>query len=109
MQDAGDLVEAFRARRLSPIEALDEVAARIERVQPLVNAFTTTCLERAREEAAGAEARYARGEARPLEGVPFAAKDLLDSADVRTTYGSALYRSHVPDRDAHGVAALRSA
>ena len=52
-----------------------------------------------------AEAAWARGEARPLEGIPFGVKDLFDSEGVRTAYGSPMFATHVPARDAEASAA----
>jgi amidase len=103
------LLQEFAARRLSPVEALDACAARIDAVDGLVGGFTALCLERAREEAHAAEAAWSRGEARPLEGVPFAVKDLFDSEGVRTAYGSPMFAEHVPTRDAEAVARARAA
>lgn len=54
---------------------------------------------RARE----AELAWAAGEPRPLEGIPFAVKDLFDTAGVRTTYGSSMFDAHVPATDARAV------
>ena len=88
------------------MEVVDALAERIERLDPPLGAFNTLCLERAREEAVAAAAAYAGGaEARPLEGVPFGVKDLFDTAEVRTTYGSLMFADHVPDRDAEAVGA----
>jgi aspartyl-tRNA(Asn)/glutamyl-tRNA(Gln) amidotransferase subunit A len=106
---AGELRDRYRARELSPVELIDAAATRIERAQPLLNAFTTLSLERAREEAAEAERRFAQGEERPLEGVPLGVKDLLDTEGVRTTYGSQIFGSHVPRADADAVRRARDA
>ncbi len=108
--NAAQLREAYSARSLSPVEVVDALAERIERLDPDLGAFTTLCLERAREEALAAEAAYADGgEPRPLEGVPFGVKDLFDTAGVRTTYGSPMFADHVPDRDAEAVRRVRDA
>jgi aspartyl-tRNA(Asn)/glutamyl-tRNA(Gln) amidotransferase subunit A len=107
---AQELLTAYRARELSPVEVLDVLAARIEELNPVLGAFTTLCLDRAREEARAAEAEYARGDARrALLGVPFGVKDLFDSAGVRTTYGSPMFAEHVPAADAAAVARARAA
>jgi aspartyl-tRNA(Asn)/glutamyl-tRNA(Gln) amidotransferase subunit A len=115
--EAGELValgvdqlrRRYRERQVSPIEVIDALGARIERAQPLLNAFTTLSLDRAREEAAVAERRFAKGDERPLEGIPLGVKDLLDTEGVRTTYGSAIFESHVPRADAEAVRRARDA
>jgi aspartyl-tRNA(Asn)/glutamyl-tRNA(Gln) amidotransferase subunit A len=85
------------------------LAARIAAVDHLVGGFTALCLERAREEARASEAAWARGNARPLEGIPFGVKDLFDSEGVRTAYGSPMFASNVPGRDAEAVRRARAA
>jgi aspartyl-tRNA(Asn)/glutamyl-tRNA(Gln) amidotransferase subunit A len=115
--DAGELVSLgldalrrrYRARELSPVEVMDAVAARIERSQPILNAFTTLSLDRARDEAVLAERRFAAGDERPLEGIPLGVKDLLDTEGVRTTYGSSIFDRHVPRTDAEAVRRAREA
>jgi aspartyl-tRNA(Asn)/glutamyl-tRNA(Gln) amidotransferase subunit A len=106
----GELLDAFRARRLSPVEVFDAHAARIADVDGELHAFRALCLERAAEEAGRAEQAYRNGgRPRPLEGLPFAAKDIFDSAGVPTGYGSAMFAGHVPAVDAAVVACLRAA
>jgi aspartyl-tRNA(Asn)/glutamyl-tRNA(Gln) amidotransferase subunit A len=105
-----ELRELYRRRALSPVEAVDALAMRIQEFDPMLGAFTTLCLERAREEAVAAAAAYARGEAAgPLTGVPFGVKDLFDTAGVRTTYGSPMFSAHVPAADADAVRRAREA
>ena len=103
------LLDAYASRRLSPVETLDAVAARIDAVDGLVGGFTSLCLDRAREEARAAESAWASGQPRPLEGIPFGVKDLFDTEGVRTAYGSAMFASHVPERDAEAVRRARAA
>ena len=103
---AAELRAGYRRREFTPVEVIDAVGDRIERLNPSLGAFTTLCLDRAREEAQGVDLK---ADDRPLTGIPFAAKDLYDSAGVRTTYGSAVFAGHVPDRDAAALAAVRSA
>ncbi len=115
MTDPCDLsaVEARRligARQLSSAELVDSCIARIEAVNPSVNAVVTKAYDRARDEAAAADAAVKRGDALPpLHGLPIGIKDLDDTAGIRTTYGSMLYKDHVPDTDEHVVAAARAA
>jgi len=104
-----ELLAAFRARTVSPVEVVDALSIRIDEVDHLVGGFTTLCLERAREEAVAAAQAWAGGEGRPLEGIPLGVKDLFDSAGVRTTYGSPMFATHVPEHDATAVARARAA
>jgi aspartyl-tRNA(Asn)/glutamyl-tRNA(Gln) amidotransferase subunit A len=108
-RSALELRAAYARRELTPLDALDALAQRIAALDPGLNAFAALCLERARAEAEVATQAFRDGTARPLEGVPFAAKDVFDSAGVVTTYGSSLFRTHVPDTDAAAVALLREA
>lgn len=108
--NAAELLELYRRQMLSPVEALDAFGARIEEFDRSLGAFTTLCLERAREEAVAAEAAYTRARGvGPLTGLPFGVKDLFDSAGVRTTYGSPMFSEHVPADDAEAVRRVRAA
>ena len=83
---------------------------RIERRNPALNAFIAVTAESALAEARAAETEIGRGEWRgPLHGVPVALKDLIDTANVRTTSGSGLHKERVPERDAEVVRRLRHA
>lgn len=105
-----DLHRGYLARDFSPVEVVEALSRQIERVEPTLNAVTTRTLDRAVEEAREAELRYgARQAIGPLDGVPFMVKDLLDTAGIRTTYGSALFSDHVPGSDAASVARARAA
>jgi len=107
---AVELAAGYRARRFSPVEVLDAVLARIERVNPRLNAFCAVTADAARREAKAAEAALARGEAvGPLHGVPLSVKDMVVTRGVRTTFGSAIYADHVPTEDAPMVEALKAA
>lgn len=106
---AEELLHEFAARSLSPVELLAAVEARIAAVDSRVGGFFELCLERARDEARRAEEAWARGEARPLEGLPFGVKDLFDTEGVRTSYGSPMFAEHVPTRDAEAVRRARAA
>ena len=101
---AVELRAAFAARELSPVETIDAAAEHGE-----LGAFITLTLDAAREQARAAERAYARGEARPLEGLTLAVKDLFDTEGVRTTYGSSIYADHVPDADAELVRRAKEA
>jgi aspartyl-tRNA(Asn)/glutamyl-tRNA(Gln) amidotransferase subunit A len=89
---------------------VEALLARIAEVDPDLGAFVTLCPERAREEALASERAYLSGRAEGgLAGVPFAVKDLFDSAAVRTTYGSAMFASNTPAADAAAVGRVRDA
>ena len=82
--------------------------ARIEAVNPPVNAIVTLAAGQAGAVAADLDARAARGEfAGPLHGLPIAIKDLAETAGIRTTYGSPVFADHVPNFDAPHVALLK--
>ena len=101
---------ALRTGACSARELVEAHLARIERVDPLVNAIVTRTPERALVAADGADRKRARGETLPpLHGLPIAHKDLQDTAGVRTTYGSTAYRDHVPTEDSLTVQRLREA
>jgi aspartyl-tRNA(Asn)/glutamyl-tRNA(Gln) amidotransferase subunit A len=105
-----ELSQRLRRRKVSPVEITQDCLGRIERLNPALNAFITFMGESALAEARRAESEILRGEWRgPLHGVPVALKDLIDTAGVRTTAASALYKDRVPDRDAEVVRRLRQA
>ena len=106
---ARELLARYASGDASPVEAVREVAERTAALEGL-GAFTTLCLDRAREEALASEAAYRRGEPQgPLAGLPLGCKDLYDSAGVRTTYGSTMFREHVPAADAEVLRRARAA
>ena len=91
---------------LSPIELCDAVLARIERLNPKLNAFLTVTADLARAQARAAEERARRGTLLgPLDGIPYSLKDLEPTAGIRTTFGSKWFERHVPVED--GVVAAR--
>jgi len=109
-RSAVELRRLIESKQISPVELLEACIARIEAVNPYVNAVTATCFERARGEAKAAERAVLDG--RPLgllHGLPMGVKDLEATAGLLTTLGSALYRDHVPAADNVLVARLRAA
>jgi Asp-tRNA(Asn)/Glu-tRNA(Gln) amidotransferase A subunit family amidase len=107
---ARDLAAAIRARRLSPVEVTEAALARIEAVNPRVNAYCTVAAEGARADARAAETAVMRGESvGPLHGVPLSFKDLTPTAGIRTTFGSKIFEHHVPVEDAIVVERARAA
>jgi aspartyl-tRNA(Asn)/glutamyl-tRNA(Gln) amidotransferase subunit A len=107
---AVDLAAAIRTRAVSPVEVTRATLDRIERSQPILNAFITVAGESAMTCAREAEAALTRGDpVGPLHGVPVAVKDLIPTAGIRTTWGSMIFRDHVPDTDATVIARLKQA
>ena len=106
-------VEARRligAKKLSPVELMSSCLARIEATNKAVNAVVAMIDERAARKAAkAAEQAVMRGEDLGLlHGLPIGVKDLQDTAGLRTTYGSLLYKDHVPKDDNTTIARIRS-
>ena len=117
MTDAGlakrsalELAELIRAGEVSPVEVLDASLAAIERLNPVVNAIITLADDAARKSAIAAEQAVSRGdELGLLHGLPVVIKDITETADIRTTYASALFIDNVPKEDAEVVARLKRA
>src|SRR5579864_1417073 len=100
----------LRRKEISPLELTRACLERIEKLNPALNAFITVTAESALAEARAAEAEIVRGEWRgPLHGIPVALKDLIDTAGVRTTAGSELYKNRIPSEDAEVVRRLKLA
>jgi amidase len=97
---ATELARLLRARELSAAEVLTAHLARIDAVNPIVNAIVTLATERAAADAARADDAIATGEPLgPLHGLPIAHKDLVATAGIRTTSGSPIFADEVPDTD----------
>ena len=107
---ATDLVRLFRARKTSPLEVLQAVLARIDAVNPRLNAYVTVAREAALAAAKRTTAALRKG-ARlpPLHGVPVSIKDLTPTKGIRTTWGSKIFEHHVPEEDAVIVERLKAA
>jgi Asp-tRNA(Asn)/Glu-tRNA(Gln) amidotransferase A subunit family amidase len=109
-RSALELAGLIRDRQVSPVEVVDAVLARIEDVNPRLNAFCTVAADEAREAAAAAEVTVMMGEELgPLHGVPVSVKDLVFTRRMATTGGSRLFADHVPEEDAVCVERLRAA
>ena len=108
-KSARELAALIRSRAVSPLEVLDAHLAVIARVNPTLNAIVTLDAERARTAAQAAETAVMQGaKLGPLHGLPLAVKDVTATAGIRTTFGSPLYRDHVPDEDAEVVRRLKT-
>ncbi len=97
---ATELAAAIRARQLSPVEIVEAVLARIEALNPQLNAFLVVDAEGARAAARRAEAAVMRGDRLgPLHGIPVSIKDLEPTAGLRCTYGSKFYANNIATSD----------
>ena len=108
--DAVHLAEAIRSRAVSPVEVIDAVLDRMDRLEPTLHAFCTPTPDAAREDARRIEADLTSGrDAGPLAGVPVGIKDLVATKGVPTVMGSWAYRDFVPDEDDVVVERLKDA
>ena len=100
----------LHSRQVSPVELTQECLARIEKLNLVLNAFITITADSAMAEARRAETEITRGEWRgPLHGIPLALKDLIDTASIRTTAASAVFKDRVPTEDAEVAHRLKQA
>jgi len=107
---ATELAALIRAKKLSPVELTRAVLARIETLNPVLNAFCTPTPEIALADARRAEDAVMGGqELPPLHGIPYSIKDLAFTKGIRTMGGSHIFAARVPDVDAPFVARLRAA
>src|SRR5262249_30127520 len=97
---ATEAIARFKAKKLSPVELMTAVIARVEAVNPKLNALTYTFFDRALDQARQAEANYMTGKARPLEGIPVAIKDFHPVRGEITTFGSRAFGQFRPDPSA---------
>ena len=105
-----ELRRLIGSKKASPRELLASCRARIDQVNPAVNAFVATCWERAETEAKAAERAVMGGERLgPLHGLPIGVKDLVLTEGLRTTFGSPQFADLVPEADERQVSAVREA
>jgi len=105
-----DAAEQLRKKRISPVELTKACLNRIEQLNPTLNAFITIMNDSALATAREAEADIQRGHWRgPLHGIPIALKDLVDTAGVRTTAASGVFKDRIPAQDADVVRRLKAA
>jgi aspartyl-tRNA(Asn)/glutamyl-tRNA(Gln) amidotransferase subunit A len=108
--DAVTLAAHLRSKDLSPVEVIEAVLSRMERLEPQLHAFCTPTPDLARAEAKRVEAEImAGGPVGPLAGVPVSQKDLILTKGVRTASGSLAYKDFVPDEDDLVVERIRDA
>ena len=107
-KSAVELRALIRSKELSPVELMDACIARIEALNPHINAVTATDFERARATAKQAEAQVMQQAELPLlHGLPLGVKDLQETAGLLTTYGNVGLRGNVPKADNSYVAKLK--
>jgi aspartyl-tRNA(Asn)/glutamyl-tRNA(Gln) amidotransferase subunit A len=100
--DAWEMIEAVRAGAVSAVELTQAALQRVAADD--LGAVWLVTEDRALAEAAAVDAELAAGrDPGPLAGAPVGWKDLIDTGGIRTTYGSAVYRDHIPERDADVV------
>ncbi|HJS73583.1 MAG TPA: amidase [Vicinamibacteria bacterium] len=109
-RSAGELAGLVRTKEVSPVEITDAFLARIDQLNPKLNAFITVTADEARLRAHEAEREIASGSYRgPLHGIPYAPKDILATRGIRTTNGSRVTPDWVPDYESTITERLRAA
>jgi amidase len=107
---AVNIANQIKNKVISPVEVVDHFLQRIEKVNPIINAFCTITADQARQEAKKAESAVMKGEAvGRLHGVPIAIKDLTPTEGIRTTFGSKAFAEFIPERDATYVRRVKEA
>jgi aspartyl-tRNA(Asn)/glutamyl-tRNA(Gln) amidotransferase subunit A len=105
-----EVSEALRRKTASPVDLTEACLKRIETYNHALNAFITVTRDQAMEAARAMEAEQRRGKWRgPLHGIPIALKDNIDTAGIRTTAASELFKDRVPSEDAGVVRRLKNA
>ena len=105
-----ELSRLYESGAVSPVEVVEPTLQRIDRLDPQINSYVTVTAEHALAQAKRAEEEIRAGRKRgPLHGIPYAAKDLLDTRGIRTTIGSQLMVDNVPERDAAIIRRLSDA
>jgi aspartyl-tRNA(Asn)/glutamyl-tRNA(Gln) amidotransferase subunit A len=106
----GEAADLVRKKKVSPVQLTQACLSRIERLNPMLNAFITVTAESALAQAREAEAEVRRGRWRgALHGIPIGLKDMIDTAGVLTTAASGVFEHRVPDEDADVVRRLKAA
>lgn len=109
-KSAGELAALVKSREITPVEILDAHLSAIDRINPKLNAIVTLVADKARDLAVKAGDAVMRGETLgPLHGLPIGIKDVTVTEGIRTTFGSPLFKDHVPKEDAEAVRRLKAA
>jgi aspartyl-tRNA(Asn)/glutamyl-tRNA(Gln) amidotransferase subunit A len=107
---AVEIVEKIKNRELTSQEVIEIIIERIERINPIINAYCTTSFDLARETAKSVDNRVKKGEeVGPIAGIPTSIKDLNLTKGIRTTFGSKLYENFIPEEDGEVVKRLKNA
>ncbi|MBZ9780334.1 amidase [Pseudomonas sp. REP124] len=101
-----EAADALEDRHITASSLIEQSIAIAQATQPTVNAFASIARNSALEAAARSDQCFALGTQRPLEGLPIGVKDLIDTRDLETRYGSAAYLGHVPSENAQIVQRL---
>src|ERR1700722_2688080 len=110
LRSIAETAERIRRKEISPVELVRECLEKIDQLNPTLNAFITVTAESALSEAKKAEQEIRSGHWRgQLHGIPVGLKDLIDTAGVRTTAASAVFRDRIPTKDADVVKKLKAA
>ena len=105
---ACDMVDAIRNQELTSEEITETIIERIEKINPITNAYCTTTFDLAREMAREADDKVKKGEKLGLlNGIPASIKDLNPVKGIRTTYGSKIFENNIPDHDDIAVQRLK--
>jgi amidase len=108
--NAVEIAAQIKRKKLSAREVMEAYLKQIDRVNPKVNAIVTLIADQAMERARNADEAQARGASLgPLHGLPIAHKDLVETAGIRTTFGSPIFKDNVPAHDAILVERIRNA
>lgn len=106
---AGEMAAALADRKVGAVELFEAAVERIKRLDGPINAVVVRDFDRARDAAKSADAALARGDRRPLLGVPMTVKEAFNMAGLRTTWGSEVFGEWIAPTDATVVARLKAA
>lgn len=109
LASTGTQIELLKRKQLSSSELLEMTLARIDTINPSLNAAVTLDVERAKREAEEADKRLPSGQDRPLEGLIITIKDSIDVTGMTSTSGAPVHSDRIPERDATVVSRLRQA
>ena len=107
---ACDMADAIKRQELTSLEITETIIERIEKINPIINAYCTPTFDLAREMAKKADKAVKRGENLGLlHGIPTSIKDLAETKGIRTTFGSKIYENYIPKKDIVAVKRLKEA